>query len=33
MEARDLLEQTLTFLELFPSVELDPSQVAQNYLI
>ena len=30
MEARDLLEQTLTLLESSRPVELDPSQVAQN---
>ena len=30
MEARDLLEQTLTLLESSRPVELDPSQVAQE---
>ena len=35
VEARDLLEQTLTLLESSRPVELDPSQVAQelSYLI
>ena len=35
IEARDLLEQTLTLLESSRPVELDPSQVAQelSYLI